>query len=184
MEVTWAGTVADLEVMTEATARAAAAEAGAGTSPGGSGALSRAQGDLAATTGASPSTGARAGATATPGPPGAAPAEGPASAWAPDPGLATAAPSAGGTVGLAETTVAALAVSPLLYNLINFIIHQQTIFSQQVGAAMLATDPVGEATGAMAEVDTRTEGIRMMISGEADDENMLCGVLQVYLQTI
>ena len=24
---------------------------------------------------------------------------------------------------------------------------------------MLATDPVGEATGAMAEVDTRTEGI-------------------------
>ena len=49
---------------------------------------------------------------------------------------------------------------------------------------MLATDPVGEATGAMAEVDTRTEGIRMMISGEADDGNMLCGVLQVYLQTI
>ena len=58
------------------------------------------------------------------------------------------------------------------------------MFSQQVGAAMLATDPVGGATGAMAEVDTRTEGIRMMISGEAEDENMLCGVLQVYLQTI
>merc|ERR1712242_634265 len=68
----------------------------------------------------------------------------------------------GGTVGMGETTVAALAV----------------------GAAMLATDPVGVATGAMAEVDTRTEGIRMMISGEAEDENMLCGVLQVYLQII
>ena len=49
---------------------------------------------------------------------------------------------------------------------------------------MLATDPVGGATGAMAEVDTRTEGIRMMTSGETEDENMLCGVLQVYLQTI
>ena len=48
---------------------------------------------------------------------------------------------------------------------------------------MLATDPVGGATGAMAEVDTRTEGIRMMISGEAEDENMLCGVLQVYLHS-